>query len=322
MHGRRHGGDLAHIDQKLTERNELLIGDEDWHKTFCSHLKDIQESNLREEIAARLNRQRRKEAEAVRQRGPVDPWAPSKEGSMREGILTANAQWFGGAGAAQWEPARVAAFVQRARAFLDTHFGEACIHARVDWDEEALHVHFILAPWTAKTSANRGRQTILQPSSHPLLRNYEAAQDSAGTFFADLGLTRGVPHAAARREARAAGLPVPQRIRNTPPTQWRSEVIRSLRRAGEALRLKRDSLAAQHADLECARHDLMTRKQKLKQIRAQQIALQQQIDQQIREFQSDVAIMTSLWRQNGLDLPPELSQLNKTYKGGPGRPAG
>lgn len=184
MHGNRRGGDLAHIDQKWTERNELLIGDKGWHRAFCEHLRQAQERNLSQEITARLNRQRRKEAEAVRQRGPVDPWAPSKEGPMREGILTANATWFGGAGAAQWEPVRVEAFIQRARAFLESHFGEACIHARVDWDEEALHVHFILAPWTTKTSANRGQQTLLQPSSHPLLADYEAAQNSAGTFFA------------------------------------------------------------------------------------------------------------------------------------------
>lgn len=313
MHGLRCGGDLAHVDQKLTGRNEVLVGDKDWHRTFCDQLIQFKQSNLTEEIAARLKRQRRKEAEAVRQRGPVEPWASSREGPMREGILTANAHWFGGAGAAQWNAARAEAFVRRARSFLEVHFGHACIHARVDWDEEALHVHFVLAAWTKKTSANRGTQVILQPSSHPLLSDYEAAQSAAGAFFADIGLTRGTPHAAARKEARAAGLPVPEKIRHTPPTEWRSRVIHSLRHAGDALKHKWDELAAQQADLERARQDLLAKKENLKKIRQQQIQLQQQMARQLREMQSDVAIITKLCEENSIRMPPVFLRLNETY---------
>lgn len=100
-------------------------------------------------------------------------------------------EWFGGAGAANWDSEKVAAFRVRAIAFLRDCFGETCVHARIDMDEEAPHVHFVLAAWHGKISASRGRQKLLQPSSHPLIADYELAQDAVTGFSADLGIMRG-----------------------------------------------------------------------------------------------------------------------------------
>lgn len=125
---------------------------------------------------------------------------------MREGILTAHKSFFGGVGRAEWDMTQVEAFKQRALEFLREHFSDdQLLYVVAHADEEAFHLHFVVAVWDEKHSANRGRQLMVQPSANPLLANYEYAQDLAGMAFADLGLCRGERRAEARREALRKG---------------------------------------------------------------------------------------------------------------------
>lgn len=209
MHGDRKGGDLSHIDFAQSDQNQMLMGSETWLEDLKAEIQAVAIHNLKEAIAARKTRQRPTEAASLKRRGPVDPWAKSKEGPLREGILTASSKWFGGSGLEAWDPAKVAAFRDLAVAFLRDHFGETCVHARIDMDEEAAHIHFVVAPWVDKQSKSSGRQRLLQPSSNPLFASYEHAQNLAGEYFAKLGLIRGEKHAETRRKAKAANLPLP-----------------------------------------------------------------------------------------------------------------
>ncbi|MFD1810043.1 hypothetical protein ACFSHQ_24290 [Gemmobacter lanyuensis] len=104
MHADRAGGALDHIDPAVSHRNETLIGSPDWLSELRAEIRSAAEANLAAEIAARLKRQRPTEAAKVAARGPVNPWAPSKEGPLREGILSVNAAWFGAPGYANWDP--------------------------------------------------------------------------------------------------------------------------------------------------------------------------------------------------------------------------
>lgn len=211
MYAQRFGGDLSHIDETKSGLNEIVIGPPNWVKQLRAKIADASVANLGQEIAALRARQRPGDAKAVQARGPVDPWQFTRIGPLREGILTVHKAWFGGSGADRWDPKKVAAFRARGIAFLTESFGETCVHARIEHDEEALHFHFVLAPWHEKRSASRGRQRLLQPSSHPMLKSYELAQDIVADYFADLGLIRGERHAEARRAAKAKGEAVPPR---------------------------------------------------------------------------------------------------------------
>ena len=222
MHARRSGGDLSHVDETKSGLNEIVLGAEDWADRLRAEVADAAVMNLAEEIAARRARKRPTEARAAEARGPVDPWKFTRVGPLREGILTVNKDWFGGSGADQWAPERVEAFKERGVAFLTECFAEICVHARIDCDEEALHFHFVLAPWHEKVTASRGRQRLLQPSSHPLLAYYEQAQDLVAEYFSDLGIIRGHQHAAAQREAKARGEALPPRPVHVPPSLWRA----------------------------------------------------------------------------------------------------
>jgi predicted nucleic acid-binding Zn-ribbon protein len=149
-------------------------------------------------------------------------------------ILTAHRDYFDATGGAP-DPFAAAA-VGRARAFeacavewLTRRFGADVIHARADHDETAYHIHAVILPRAEKVSQRRGRQKTLQPSIHPLIADYEAAQDDAGAFFAAVGLRRGERTAAARRAARAADLSLPPKPRHTSPAEWRAEQARKTR---------------------------------------------------------------------------------------------
>ena len=221
MHARRSGGDLDHIDHSKTSLNEVIMGASDWADRLRTRIARASEANLEAEVAACLDRQRPKDARMAATRGLTDPWKFTRRGPLREGILTVHHEWFGGAGAANWDHEKVAAFRACAIEFLQESFGDTCVHARIDMDEEAPHVHFVLAPWHEKISASRGRQQLLQPSSHPLIANYELAQDVVAGFFADLGILRGERRAEAIRQAKADALTPPPQAVHVSPADWR-----------------------------------------------------------------------------------------------------
>ncbi|MFN4058181.1 MAG: hypothetical protein ACK4HW_08370 [Roseinatronobacter sp.] len=224
MHDKRTGGDLSHVQTDLSYLNTQVTGEPNWIARLLDEIALAQENNLDEEIAAREGKRRHKEAEEVRERGPVDPWKFTREGPLREGVLTVNKLWFGGTGSEDWDLVRVKAFKKRGLDFLMTHFpGGQLRHVSNHEDEEAVHFHFVIAVWVEQTSQNRGRQWLLQPSANPLLASYEYAQDLAGEAFADLGIHRGKRRAAALRQARDAGFDAPEPRQHVPPSEWRRE---------------------------------------------------------------------------------------------------
>ncbi|PWK55111.1 hypothetical protein C7455_1207 [Roseicyclus mahoneyensis] len=243
MHDQRAGGDLSHIRHDLSPQNYRVIGDEDWIDVLIAEIATAKRNNHLNEIAAREAKGRWKEAEALRRRGPVDPWKFTQEGPLREGILTVNKQWFGGAGPEEWDPDRVSRFVDRGVEFLQTHFPAGQLReVTVHVDEEAVHLHFAVAVWNEKVSQNRGRQRLLQPSANPLLADYEHAQDLAGEAFLDMGIHRGERRAAAARAAKAAGLEGPSPRDHVPPSKWRREQRRkALQDAAKIKKSARDA---------------------------------------------------------------------------------
>lgn len=243
MHAKRAGGDLDHIDHSKSDLNEILIGPQDWVDQLRTRIAWASEANLEEEVAACLIRKRPKDAQMATTRGLQEPWKFTRHGPLREGILTVHHEWFGGAGAARWDPEKVAEFQNRAVAFLQECFDDICVHARIDMDEESPHVHFLLAPWHEKVSASRGRQQLLQPSSHPLIASYELAQDVAAAFFADLGILRGERRAEAIRQAKADALPLPSQPVHIPPADWRRQQALDLAKAREEVEAEKATVS-------------------------------------------------------------------------------
>jgi hypothetical protein len=199
MHATRKGGNLDHIDPIRSGSNRLLIGGSDWRAKLEQEIDAATAANLAAELEALRRRKRWKEIDQRLRQGKEPPWRASTGGPLREVILTAHRAWFADADADTPET-RAQRFEAQAIKWLQSRFGDAVVHARADHDEMTYHIHAILAPWAEKNSVRRGSQRLLQPSSNPLLKNYEAAQDDVGEFFAILGLKRGKRRAEKRRE--------------------------------------------------------------------------------------------------------------------------
>ena len=224
-HARRTCGDLAHVDGERSHLNAILHGGEQWDTELREEIKAAAKENQAEEVAALRAAGRTGTAANREAEGPSDPWNACSRGPLREFILTANRTHFlDGDGAI--DPAKVDAFVDRSTAFFTEHFPGQLRHLRLDLDEEAPHLHGVLATWTEITSARRGTQRRLQPSSQPLLKDYERAQDAAGAWFAEIGLVRGEARARDRRKARANGEAMPQGREHIPPSEWRADIVR------------------------------------------------------------------------------------------------
>ncbi len=166
---------------------------------------------------------------------------------MREIILTANKDWFADFDFENYDDvfgeSREARFEVLAVSWLKEHFGEDLVHARADLDEQAYHIHAVVLP---RTETKDGR-CMLQPSKHEMIRNYEAAQDSVGEWFEELGLKRGEQRAKAIREARAHNrklregeepVEVPEHREHVSPADWRKEQERKLAEKEKAVAKK------------------------------------------------------------------------------------
>lgn len=224
MHDHRTGGDLSHVDLEVSELNEVLHCEPKWQETLKAEIAAAKRNNFLEREKALRKKGRKAERDALIVEGQSDPWRQcSGGGPLREGILTVNKQWLGGTGQAEWDAAKVEQFKQTAMDFLWKHFPDGQLrYANAHHDEEAFHIHFVIAVWTEKVTANRGRQVLLQASTNPLLKNYEHAQDLAGEAFAPLNIARGERRAEVRRAAKAAGEDIPKKRRHIPPSEWRA----------------------------------------------------------------------------------------------------
>ncbi|PRZ42908.1 plasmid recombination protein [Tritonibacter scottomollicae] len=308
FHDLRRGGDLAHVDLGLTDSNRVLCGEDDWDQVIRDEVAQMKQHNFEEHIAALEAKSRKSEADKVEEAGPADPWRASREGPLREGVLTVNKDWFGGGGQAQWKPERVEAFRQTAMSFLLQSFpGGQLRYASLHMDEEALHIHFVVVVWAEKPSANRGHQVLLQPSENPLLRNYELAQDMAGAAFAKIGITRGERRAEARRQARAEGKPLEKKRRHVPPSEWRAEERRKAQK--EKKRLHADAVETAKATVEDGRDlakaavkksrkraikEAQARKQRAAQETAEAIRLRDAAEKEALQFEKAAAAASSL----------------------------
>lgn len=194
-------------------------------------------SNFADELAKLKKRRRTTEFHKRLAEGPRDPWRATRHGPMREIILTANKAWFEGFEETSMEDlfgeSREARFENRALAWLKAHFGDDLVHARADLDETTFHIHAVILP-RARTKDGRH---VLQPSKHPMIADYEAAQDSVGAWFEEIGLVRGERGAEAIREAIAHNAQrrpdeppknVPSRRRHVSPRSWRRAQERKL----------------------------------------------------------------------------------------------
>lgn len=201
LHAARKGGNLDHVDRARSAENRIILGSANWKQDFLDAVAIARAENLAEELEALQKRKRVKEVEARSRDGLQDPWRASAGGPLREVILTANRLWFEGRNDLDLlhDDTRSQRFERHAVEWLRSRFGDAVVHARADHDETTYHIHAIIAPWVEKTSARRGRQRLLQPSSHPLLKDYEKAQDDVGAHFEAIGLDRGERTAAKRR---------------------------------------------------------------------------------------------------------------------------
>lgn len=203
MHQTRTGGDLSHIRPGRTHLNSFLVGNEDWRGRLEEELRRASELNYRHAYSARRwIRKRKKEAAEIRRAGPQDPWKRDRsEGPLREGVLTANRKYFEGDTPGFPSVEKENQFRRAALRFLTEQFGNSCVAAWEDRDEEAYHIHFVIAPWTLSESKQAGKQRTLVPSSILVIKSYEAGHDIAAEYFKNVGLVRGEKRAQRRREA-------------------------------------------------------------------------------------------------------------------------
>ncbi|WP_160116035.1 plasmid recombination protein [Candidatus Halocynthiibacter alkanivorans] len=257
-HRTRKGGDLGHIDTDRSHLNRSLIGETNWAQQARAEIENMRAENFASELES-LNRRRRKGEMAKRiVEGPRDPWRATRHGPLREVILTAHHDWFATTDTDSIEDlfgeSRQDRFEQAAVAWLQQTFGDDVIHARADLDETTYHIHAIVMP---RAQTKDGRK-MLQPSKHAAIKDYEAAQDSIGEWFADLGLTRGkkrkqalrdaVQHNLAQQEVgsmKDADQPEsPEHIEHVSPRQWREKQERQLVARGQSVAQREDDASA------------------------------------------------------------------------------
>lgn len=247
-HRTRKGGDIGHVDRSRSHLNTRLIGSASWAQEVQTEISEMRMTNFADELEKLEKRRRPKDIAQRLAEGPRDPWRATRHGPLREVILTANRKWFdndltkffGESG-----PTREQQFEELAVAWLRAEFGDDCVHARADQDEDAYHVHAVIVPRTVTADGRR----MLQPSKHAVILNYEDGQDSVGAWFeaADIGLVRGerrkqqireaLEHNASVRKAQADAapgevvaepVPVPEHRRHVSPRKWRDEQERIL----------------------------------------------------------------------------------------------
>jgi hypothetical protein len=254
-HRTRKGGDLGHVDQSRSGMNRRLIGGEDWAGRVQTEITEMAQRNFVLELE-KLEKRRRK-AEALKRiaEGPRDPWRKGRHGPLREVILTGNKEWFESARTSEAKAEREHQFERLAIDWLTEHFGDDVVHARADLDEEAYHIHAIIVP-RSKTSDGR---LMLQPSKHPMIKDYEAAQDNVGEWFSEIGLRRGERRAKKIREAkehnasiREVGEPeveVPERRKHVSPREWREQQEARLAEREQSAGKREEALAKRQKDV-------------------------------------------------------------------------
>ena len=254
-HRTRKGGDLGHVDQSRSELNRRLIGSDDWADNVTTEITEMAQKNFVLELEKLEKRRRKTEALKRIAEGPRDPWRKGRHGPLREVILTANKEWFDSAREGEAKEEREEQFERLAVDWLKEHFGEDVVHARADLDEAAYHIHAIIVP---RSETSDGRR-MLQPSKHPMIKDYEAAQDSVGDWFSEIGLRRGErrakkiraakQHNASARETGEKKVEVPERREHVSPREWRERQELRLAKREQAAGKREEALAMRQKDV-------------------------------------------------------------------------
>ncbi|OOY16181.1 plasmid recombination protein [Thioclava sp. DLFJ4-1] len=264
-HRMRDGGDLGQCDSNRTPLNRRLIGTDAWAQDAWDEIQDMRHANHLLELEQLRRRRRKTELRNALFRGPRDPWRSTRHGPMREIILTVSKKWLdedlteflGESG-----PTREKQFETRAKEWLLENFGDDCVHARADLDETTYHIHAVIVPRAVTKDGRR----MLQPAVHPLIRNYEEAQNNVGAWFAEIGLRRGkrrkqalraaLEHNKKVREARANGvddpgteISLPKHRDHMSPRKWRERQEFKLSARHKTVKQAEDTLAADKATL-------------------------------------------------------------------------
>ena len=227
MHARRSGGDLDHIhpaaqNLPVAARNEFYEGgpppSDFWVEDFRRTVRENALANREAKAKAAERRGQRKEAGRIRRDPPTPPYREGKGGPLREGVLTANAEWFAE------DPRRVQTFKKEGLAFLRKHFGKDLLHVRYDLDEAAPHFQFVVGSWVEETTPGGAEVKVLRPRSNTLIADYEKAQDAAGEHFKGLGLERGQSWRKMMKLAKEAGIEPPPKRHHKTPRAYRADL--------------------------------------------------------------------------------------------------
>ncbi|WP_422071955.1 plasmid recombination protein [Tranquillimonas rosea] len=272
-HRKRDGGDTGHLDRSRSGLNQRLIGREDWAQFVHREIQRMRLANFDRDLTQLRKRRRTAEIERRLVEGAKVPWRPTRHGPLREVILTANAKWFEGVDGDPFEDGyetREEAFQRLAVAWLRKTFGDDCVHARADRDEKAYHIHAVILP---RAIAKDGRM-MLQPSQHPVIRNYEKGQDDVGAWFAaaGIGLKRGerrkekvrkaIEHNTQLRKDQRRGrrleeaeAPLPEYRQHVSPRKWREDQDCKLAARETEVRNREERvLEAECSVAECEKH--------------------------------------------------------------------
>ncbi|MCB1134198.1 MAG: hypothetical protein KDN05_23975, partial [Verrucomicrobiae bacterium] len=243
-----------------------------WLALAQARIELMRQENFAEKLSAQKRQSRIKGMRETIRKGPQDPWERSENGPIREIILTAHHQWFEGANTPEeakmmaerqaaeavargktgapraTNPRRTQALNAREAAFeavavdcLKATFKDAVLQARSDRDELGYHIHAIVMMTRDWESDRQGKQTRIQPSKHPLFKDYEKLQEDAGKAFAAVGLTRGKRTKRAREEMKKRGKEQPPKAHHVHPREHQAQ--EEVRLAAERNRLDADRAA-------------------------------------------------------------------------------
>ena len=120
-----------------------------------------------------------------------------------------------------------------------------------------------------------------------MIASYEHAQNLAGEAFSDLGITRGKRDAEARRAAKRAGEPVPEKRRHVPPSAWRAEQRTQAKAEAKQIKQAADAMAGVIVEdaLSLAKATVRkSRKRAIKEAKARKQALAREVAAETRRL--------------------------------------
>ena len=237
-HAERRIGDVSHIDTSRSHLNRILVGEDPSNPGKTTIARDVMNmyrgmraSNHASNLRGLLNSRPKDHKRAVL-RGPQEPWANQKKhrGPLREGVLTLHRDAFRAADdcpnehvlefldddgeMARFDKRICEDFVDASMGFLTENFGDQMPYCRVDFDEQSVHLQFLLVDVVDEDPSTRyaSGRSLFRLTQNPLIggdgktKGYELAQDAVGEWFArpeyqHLNVVRAEPRAAQRREA-------------------------------------------------------------------------------------------------------------------------